>query len=47
MWVTLIVAETISAHAGIGYLAMDAREFMQLDVVKKGMDHVDEKRWST
>nr|WP_273717157.1 aliphatic sulfonate ABC transporter permease SsuC [Alkalihalobacillus pseudalcaliphilus] len=33
MWVTLIVAETISAHAGIGYLAMDAREFMQLDVV--------------
>ncbi|GAF64612.1 ABC transporter permease protein [Bacillus sp. TS-2] len=33
MWVTLIVAETISANSGIGYLAMDAREFMQLDVV--------------
>ncbi len=33
MWVTLIVAETISASSGIGYLAMDAREFMQLDVV--------------
>ncbi|MFC0558876.1 ABC transporter permease subunit [Halalkalibacter alkalisediminis] len=33
MWVTLIVAETISASAGIGYLAMDAREFMQLDIV--------------
>ncbi|WP_413381015.1 ABC transporter permease subunit [Alkalihalobacillus sp. 1P02AB] len=33
MWVTLIVAETISANAGIGYLAMDAREFMQLDIV--------------
>ncbi len=27
MWLTLIVAETISANAGIGYLAMNAREF--------------------
>jgi len=33
MWLTLIVAETISASAGIGYLAMDAREFLQTDVV--------------
>ncbi|WP_017729255.1 ABC transporter permease subunit [Halalkalibacterium ligniniphilum] len=33
MWVTLIVAETISASSGIGFLAMDAREFMRLDVV--------------
>jgi sulfonate transport system permease protein len=33
MWLTLIVAETISARAGIGYLAMNAREFMQTDVV--------------
>lgn len=33
MWLTLIVAETISADAGIGYLAMNAREFFQLDVV--------------
>lgn len=32
-WVTLIVAETIAANSGIGYLAMNAREFMQLDVV--------------
>ncbi|WP_318502426.1 aliphatic sulfonate ABC transporter permease SsuC [Bacillus sp. T3] len=32
-WVTLIVAETIAADSGIGYLAMNAREFMQLDVV--------------
>lgn len=27
MWLTLIVAETISANSGIGYLAMNAREF--------------------
>lgn len=33
MWVTLIVAETIAANSGIGFLAMDAREFMQMDVV--------------
>jgi sulfonate transport system permease protein len=32
-WVTLIVAETIASNSGIGYLAMNAREFMQLDVV--------------
>ncbi|WP_163182536.1 aliphatic sulfonate ABC transporter permease SsuC [Neobacillus sedimentimangrovi] len=32
-WVTLIVAETIAADSGIGYMAMNAREFMQLDVV--------------
>jgi sulfonate transport system permease protein len=33
MWLSLIVAETIGADAGIGYLAMNAREFMQTDVV--------------
>ncbi|MEJ0019202.1 MAG: aliphatic sulfonate ABC transporter permease SsuC [Acetobacteraceae bacterium] len=33
MWLTLIVAETISANSGIGYMAMSAREFMQVDVV--------------
>ncbi len=33
MWLTLIVAETIAANSGIGYMAMTAREFMQLDVV--------------
>ncbi|WP_445619824.1 aliphatic sulfonate ABC transporter permease SsuC [Kushneria sp. Sum13] len=33
MWLTLIVSETISASDGIGYLAMNAREFMQTDVV--------------
>lgn len=33
MWLTLIVAETISASSGIGYLAMNAREFLQTDIV--------------
>lgn len=33
MWLTLIVSETIAADSGIGYLAMNAREFYQLDVV--------------
>lgn len=33
MWLTLIVAETISSTDGIGYLAMNAREFLQTDVV--------------
>jgi sulfonate transport system permease protein len=32
-WLTLIVAETIATSSGIGYLAMNAREFMQTDVV--------------
>ncbi len=33
MWLTLIVSETIAADSGIGYMAMNAREFYQLDVV--------------
>ncbi|WP_068672220.1 ABC transporter permease subunit [Oceanobacillus sp. Castelsardo] len=33
MWVTLIVAETIAASSGIGYMSNNAREFMQLDIV--------------
>lgn len=33
MWLTLIVAETIAANSGIGYMAMNAREFMQTDIV--------------
>jgi sulfonate transport system permease protein len=33
MWTTLIVAETIAANSGIGYLAMNAREFMQMDII--------------
>ena len=33
MWLTLIVAETIAAQSGIGYLAMQARDFLQTDVI--------------
>ncbi len=29
----MIVAETIAADSGIGYMAMNAREFMQMDVI--------------
>ncbi|MBX6392431.1 MAG: aliphatic sulfonate ABC transporter permease SsuC [Burkholderiales bacterium] len=37
MWVLLIVAETISANSGIGYMTMNAREFLQTDVVLLGI----------
>jgi sulfonate transport system permease protein len=37
MWVLLIVAETISAQRGIGYLTMNAREFLQTDVILVGI----------
>jgi sulfonate transport system permease protein len=33
MWLTLIVAETIAAQSGLGYMAMQAREFMQTDII--------------
>jgi sulfonate transport system permease protein len=34
---TLIVAETISASSGIGYMTMNAREFLQTDIVVLGI----------
>jgi sulfonate transport system permease protein len=37
MWLTLIVAETISSTSGIGYMTMNAREFLQTDVVVLGI----------
>lgn len=37
MWVLLIVAETVSAQSGIGYMTMNAREFLQTDVVLVGI----------
>jgi len=37
MWILLIVAETISAQAGIGYMTMNAREFLQTDIVLVGI----------
>ncbi|WP_179395862.1 ABC transporter permease subunit [Lacticaseibacillus absianus] len=33
MWTTLIVAETISSNSGIGYMATNAQEFMNMDTV--------------
>lgn len=36
-WVMLIVAETISAQSGIGYMTMNARDFLQTDVVVVGI----------
>ncbi|OOM14345.1 ABC transporter permease subunit [Clostridium saccharobutylicum] len=33
MWLILIAAETVASDAGIGYMAMTARELMQMNVV--------------
>lgn len=33
MWITLIVAETVAAKSGIGYMATNAREFMLMEVI--------------
>lgn len=32
-WISLVVAEQVNASAGIGYLAMTAREFLRTDVI--------------
>ncbi|MDQ0189588.1 ABC transporter permease subunit [Alicyclobacillus cycloheptanicus] len=37
MWITLIVAETISENSGIGYMTMNAEQFMQMNVVVLGI----------
>lgn len=37
MWLTLIVAETVAADSGIGYITTNAREYMQTDVVVVGI----------
>lgn len=37
MWLFLVVAETISSSEGIGYMTMNAREFLQTDVVVLGI----------
>lgn len=36
-WIALIAAELVAARSGLGYLIMDAREFLQTDVVIVGM----------
>jgi len=37
MWLTLIVAETIASDSGIGFMVMNARDFLQFDVVVFGI----------
>jgi sulfonate transport system permease protein len=36
-WLSLIVAETVSADSGLGYLINDAREFLKTDVIVVGL----------
>lgn len=36
-WLILIVAETIAAKSGIGYMATNAREYMMMDVIVLSM----------
>lgn len=36
-WLTLIVAETIAANSGLGYMTMQAREFQQTDIIILGI----------
>lgn len=36
-WLTLIVAETISADSGLGYMINNAREFLQTDTIVVGL----------
>ncbi|MGZ4428002.1 MAG: ABC transporter permease [Nocardioidaceae bacterium] len=36
-WLSLIVAETVSASSGLGYMINNAREFMQTDVIVVGL----------
>ena len=37
MWLYLVVAETIASNAGIGYMTMSAREFLQTDIMVLGI----------
>lgn len=36
-WISLLAAEMVASRAGLGYLVMDAREFLQTDTVIAGM----------
>ncbi|MBN9738529.1 MULTISPECIES: ABC transporter permease [unclassified Pseudonocardia] len=36
-WLSIIVAETTSADAGLGYMIMNAREFLRTDVIVVGL----------
>jgi sulfonate transport system permease protein len=36
-WITLVVAEQINADAGIGYMVMNARDFLRTDIIFVGL----------
>ena len=36
-WLSLVVAEQVNAHAGIGYMINDARDFLRTDVILVGL----------
>jgi sulfonate transport system permease protein len=36
-WLSLIVAETVSANSGLGYMINQAREFLQTDIIVVGL----------
>lgn len=36
-WISLVVAEQINANAGIGFLVMNAREFLQTNIIFDGL----------
>jgi len=36
-WISLIAAELVASRSGLGYLILDAREFLQTDIVIVGM----------
>jgi sulfonate transport system permease protein len=36
-WLSLVVGEQINADSGIGYMMMDAREFLRTDIIMVGL----------
>jgi len=36
-WLSLVVAEQINASSGIGYLVMNARDFLRTDIIFDGL----------
>ncbi len=36
-WISLVVAEQINANSGIGYLVMNARDFLRTDIIFDGL----------
>lgn len=36
-WLALVVAETVNADAGLGYMITDAREFLRTDIIVVGL----------